>query len=120
MSYHREGVQGGGVGGFAKGSPEVVLGIKTSIGVNAAEYFHIVKTSRGIVKLIATFAKPAKAGIAPGNFTIQKLDLTINGSGKKYVTNPSTCTGSWPFSLTIADYFGQPSITARDLVACHV
>jgi hypothetical protein len=113
------GKDDGGFDGYAKGSPELVLWIKTSIGVNAVDYFHIVKTGGGTVKLIANAAKPAKAGIAPGNFTIQKLDLTVNGSGKKYVTNPHTCSGGWPFALTITNYFGQPSITARDVVACH-
>jgi hypothetical protein len=112
------GTDDSGLGGFKKGSPLLALYIKTSIGINTVDYFHIVKSSRGLT-LIARASKPATPGVAPGSFTLQQLDLTIAGSGKHaYMTAPSTCAGSWPFSLTIANWFGQPSVTAHDRVAC--
>ncbi len=112
------GVDDAGYAGFKKGSPLLALYIKTSIGITTVDYFHIVKSSRGLT-LISRSTKPAAPGIAPGVFTIRQLDLTIAGSGKHpYMTAPPSCTGSWPFSLTITNWFGQPSVTAGDRVAC--
>ena len=113
------GVDDGGYGGFPKGSRELILNIVTSIGVNSVEFFHVVKAAGGQVQLIARGAKPAMPGVAPGSLTLQSLDLTIASSSKKpYLSNPSTCPGSWPFSLAVTNWFGQPSITARDQVSC--
>ena len=112
------GVDDGGAGGFRKGSPVLILFVKTSIGVITSDYLHVVKSPTGVL-LTGGQAKPAKPGTVAGDITLQRLDLTISGSGKSaYITAPRTCTGSWPFSLTIRNWFGQPSITARDRVAC--
>lgn len=107
-----------GYGGEPKGSPSLILYFQTSIGIKTSFYFHIFKSAGG-TKLIGTLTKPSKPGHAPGSFSIQQLDLTLTGSGSKpYMTNPGTCRGSWPFSLTLTNYFNQPSITARSKVAC--
>lgn len=114
------GVDDGGYAGYHKGSRELILYVKTTLGVNSVAYFHIVKTPKGIFKLIANDTKPAQPGIVPGDITLQKLDLTIAGSAKRpFVIAPSVCTGKWGFALTIDNWFGQPSITARDKVACR-
>lgn len=114
------GVDDGGYAGFPKGSPLLILYIKTSIGVNNSNYFHIVKLADGRTRLTGTATKPAKPGVTPGSYTLQKLDLTLSGSGKKpYLNNPGSCSGSWPFSISITNWFGQPSITATDSVKCH-
>lgn len=114
------GVDDGGYGGYPKGSRIMLLYLKTSIGLSTTNYFHIVKTGNGSEMLVTNAPKPSKPGIAPGDFTLQTLDLSVSGSGRApYLTNPRTCTGSWPFSLTITDYFGQPSVTAGDRVQCH-
>lgn len=92
--------------------------IKTSIGVTTTDIFHVVKTPSG-EKLIANSSKPSTPGITPGTFTLRRLDLTISGTGKHpYITAPATCTGHWSFALTIRNWFGQPSVTARDRAAC--
>lgn len=107
-----------GYGGAPKGSPALILYFQTSIGIKTSFYFHIVKSGQ-ITKLIGALAKPSKPGKQPGSFSIQNLDLTLTRSGSKpYMTNPPTCKKSWPFSLTLTNYFNQPSITARSKVAC--
>ena len=112
------GVDDGGYGGSPKGSRELILYVKTAIGANTVDYFHLVRASDGQWQLVAGFVKPAKPGVAPG-FTVQRLDLTLASSSRKpYLSNPSTCSGSWPFSITVRNWFGQPSITARDQVNC--
>lgn len=112
-------VDDGAYGGFPKGSHELLLFVKTSIGVNTLNVFHAVRAASGRLQLIARTTKPTTPGVAPGSFTLQALDLTIDSSSKKpYMSNPGTCPGSWPFSLTITNWFGQPSITARDRVTC--
>ena len=105
--------------GFPKGSPVVILYIKTSIGLNATDFFHQSKKG-GHEVLTGTASPPSQPGIQPLNFTIQKLRLTLSRSSHKkpYITNPPACHGSWPFSLTITNYFGQPSVTAHDAVKC--
>ena len=113
------GVDDGGYGGSPKGSRELILYIKTAIGANTVNYFHLVKAAGGRWQLVARFLKPAKPGVTPGSFTVEKLDLTLAGSPTKpYLSNPGTCSGSWPFSITVTNWFGQPSITARDQVNC--
>jgi hypothetical protein len=113
------GVDDGGYAGFPKGSRELILYVKTSIGINAVEFFHAVKTADGGLQLVLKASKPATPGVAPGSFTLQSLDLTIASSSKKpYLSNPGTCPGSWPVSLMVTNWFGQPSITARDQVSC--
>ena len=112
------GVNDGGYAGYPKGSRELILYVKTTLGVNAVTYFHIVKV-RGVTKLIAKMTKPAQPGIVPGDVTLEKLDLVIPGSAQRpIVSAPKACSGSWGFALTINNWFGQPSITARDRVKC--
>jgi hypothetical protein len=114
------GIDDGGYGGYRRGSRELILYVKTSIGVNTTLAFHLVKTRSGVYKLVANETKPAKPGISPGTFTLQTLNLTLTGAGHKpYLTNPRTCTGSWTYSLTITNHFRQPSITAKDRVNCR-
>jgi hypothetical protein len=110
------GVDDGGVGGYAKGSPELILYVKTSIGVNTVDYLHIVKSPAGL-QLVGHAAKPTKPGVVAGDITLQRLDLTLS-AGKAYSTAPPTCSGSWLYTLTLRNWFGQPSITARDRVPC--
>lgn len=114
------GVDDGGYGGFPKGSPEIVLYVKTSLGVNATEYFHLVKHKDGSEMLTGTESRPARPGVQSGNFTLQDLKLTVHRSSrnKPYITNPPTCQRHWLFSLTTTNYFGQPPVTARDAVKC--
>jgi hypothetical protein len=113
------GVDDGGYGGFPKGSHELILYVKTSVGVNTVAYFHVAKAANGQLKLVAPFTKPAKPGLVPGIVTLQSLDLTIASSSKKpYLSNPGTCPGSWIYSITVTNWFNQPSITARDQVTC--
>lgn len=107
------GVDDSGAGGYPKGSPVVMLYVTTSIHVDATDYFHVVKKG-GSVELIANGTKPSKPGVAPGSFTIQTIDLSTFNAGK----NPPTCHGSWRFSLTTTNFFGQPSVTAPDSVKC--
>ena len=107
-----------GFGGFAKGSPELILYVKTTIGVNTVDYLHIVRTTAGI-KLIGVATKPKHRGIAPGDYTLQTFDLTVGTIGKRsWIKPPATCTGHWVFALTLTNFFGQPAITARDSVPC--
>ena len=106
--------------GYPKGSPELILYAQTSVGIKASFYFHIVKRSGG-TKLIGALSKPSKPGNQPGSFSIQKLVLTLTrgaGSTRAYMTNPSSCHGHWPFSLTLTNYFNQPSVTAKSNVSC--
>ena len=113
------GVDDNGYAGFPKGSGELILYFKTSIGVNESIYLHVVKGSAGSTELVYVVAKPSKPGVAPGTFTLQRLDLTLSGWGQKpYLTNPPTCSHSWPFSLTVTNYFGQPSVTSHYKVKC--
>ncbi len=114
------GIDDGGYGGYPRGSRLLIFYLQTSLGLNVTEFFHIVKMSGGSYALISKMVKPAKPGITPGTFSLQTVDLTLrNSANKPYFTNPSTCTGSWGFSLKITNYFGQPSITAQDLVNCR-
>lgn len=113
------GLDDGRYGGYPTGSRLLILYIKTSVGVNTSDYLHVVTTRAGVVKLVGNTAKPAKPGVGPGDITLQKLDLTVSGSGRKpYITNPRKCNGSWPVSITVTNWFGQPSITAHDSVKC--
>ncbi len=113
------GVDDKGYQGFPKGSGVLILYFRTSIKVNSSSYFHIDKSHAGGIELIQRLAKPKKPGIAPGFATIQRLDLTVSGSGAKpFISNPAHCSGSWPFSFTVENYFSQPSVTAHDQVKC--
>jgi hypothetical protein len=112
-------VDDGGQGGHPKGSPEIILYIKTSVGFDTTEVLHLVKKDGGEI-LTGTSTPPTKPGTQPGSFTIQKLKLRVSGSSAKkaYITNPPTCHKSWLFTLTTTNYFGQPSVTAHDAVKC--
>jgi hypothetical protein len=112
-------VDDGGFGGYPKGSPEVMLDIATSLGIGLSEPLHIV-VSGGRVELIVNLPRASAPGPHPGDFTLQRLNLTLAGPRRKpYIVNPPTCPGSWPFSLTIRNWFGPPPITARDRVSCR-
>ncbi len=58
---------------------------------------------------------------------VDLASLSIPASGMNFsasvvptsITNPRRCNGSWPFALTVTNWFGQPSITAHDQVKCH-
>jgi hypothetical protein len=112
------GVDDGGAGGYGKGKPVVILWVKTTIGVNVIDYFHVVKAG-GTLELIGKNTKPSHPGFVAGDFTLQTLDLTSTGNASAYFNNPPKCTGSWGFALTLTNFFGQPPITAPDKVACR-
>jgi hypothetical protein len=106
--------------GQPKGTRNLILWVKTSIGLKVAVPFRVLRGPGGRVELRATFAKPSHPGISPGSVTIQTATLVVSGSGKRsYITNPAVCSGSWPFTLTVTNYFHQPSITARHRVNCQ-
>lgn len=105
--------------GQPKGTRNLVLWVKTSIGVTQAVPFRVLHLGGHRIALRATFKKPATPGVSPGSFTIQTVSLSITGHGRKsFIADPPSCTGSWPFALTVINYFSQPSITAHDRVKC--
>lgn len=108
-----------GYGGYPKGSRMLIIIVKTSIGLTVPEFLHATKAPDGSPESVGKSNKPSKPGIAPGDITLQKLDLTIGGPHSAYLMDPPTCGGSWTFSLTSTNYFGQPSITATDTVKCN-
>jgi hypothetical protein len=109
-----------GAGGEPKGTRNVLFYAQTSIGANSIIAFRISKLRDGQMKLVAKFTKPTSPGITPGSFTIEKVDVTIRGSGRKaYMTNPPRCSGGWTFAMTLTNYFGQPSVTAHDRARCR-
>lgn len=106
--------------GQPKGTRNLILWVKTSIGLKIAVPFRVLKGPGGRVELRTTLPKPSHPGLAPGFGTLQTVTLAVSGSGKRsYITNPAVCSGSWPFSLTVTNYFHQPSITARHRVDCQ-
>ena len=106
--------------GQPKGTRNLILWAKTSIGVNAGYPFRILNGRRGQVELQTRLQKPKVPGVSPGSFTIQSVTLSISHSGRKsFITNPPSCSGGWPFSLKVVNYFNQPSITAHDRVSCR-
>ena len=105
--------------GQPKGTRNLILWVKTSIGVNEANPFRILTGKGGRVELQARLPKPKAPGVTPGSFTIQTITLSVSHFGAKpFITNPPSCPGSWPFSLRVVNYFHQPSITAHDRVKC--
>lgn len=112
------GVDDSGVGGYPRGSPVLLLYVRTTIGVNQTDFFHVV-TRGGGLELIGRSTKPSHPGIVPGDFTLQTLDLTSTASPSAYFRNPPKCSGSWRFALTLTNFFGQPPITAPDTVGCR-
>lgn len=106
--------------GQPKGTRNLILWVKPSIGPNVAVPFRVLKGPGGRGELRATFTKPSQPGILPGSVTLQTVTLSVSGSGKgSYITNPAVCQGAWAYSVTVANYFGQPSVTARDQVTCR-
>ena len=106
--------------GQPRGTRNLVLWIKTSIGITVTVPFRVLTGPRGRTELRAKFTKPKQPGVSPGSFTIEQAILSLTGSGRgSYITNPPTCMGNWPFSLTIVNYFNQPPITAHDRVSCR-
>ncbi len=114
------GVNDNGSGGHPKGARAVFLYAQTSIHVNSTLAFYIHKSPSGGVTLIENVAKPKKPGVTPGSFTIQHVKLSVSGgtAAKPYLSNVTSCHGSWPFSFTIQNWFSQPPITARAKVKC--
>jgi len=114
------GVNDNGSGGHPKGSRAVFFYAQTSIHVNATLVFYISKSSSGGTTLIETMPKPKKPGVTPGSFTIQHVALSVSGgtAKKPYLSNVTSCPGSWPFAFTIQNWFNKPSITAHDKVKC--
>jgi hypothetical protein len=105
--------------GQPKGTRNLILWVKTSLGVNQAIPFRVIMRGRR-EKLRATFTKPSRPGVTPGSFTVQTVTLSTRGSGKRsFITNPATCTRSWQFALNVVNYFNQPPITATDSVRCQ-
>ena len=100
------------------GGVVLFLYVKTTIGLDVTDFFHVVKTGGGL-ELIGRNTKPSHSGFVPGNFTLQTLDLTSVASPSAYFSNPPKCTRSWRFALTLTNFFGQPSITAPDNVRCR-
>lgn len=106
--------------GQPRGTRNLVLWVKPSLGVNQAIAFRVLKSVGGHEALRATFTKPTHPGVTPGSFTIQTVTLSTRGSGKaSYITNPLACSGSWQFALKIVNYFNQPPVTAHDGVKCQ-
>lgn len=108
--------------GQPKGTRNLLFFARTSIGANATLAFRVSRLRGGRVKLSTQQPKPSHPGLAPGDFSLQKVDITITGSRgerRPFVTNPPTCAGGWPFTMTISNYFGQPSVTAADRVRCR-
>lgn len=60
------GKDDGRFGGFAKDSPELILDVKTSIGVNVTDFFHVVKTAKGNLELIWYLDQAGQARDRPG------------------------------------------------------
>ncbi len=114
------GVDDSGAEGFPKGSPVLFLYVATSLGLNETLPFHVVTAPGGATELLTTVTKPAKPGVQPGSFTIRTIDLRVSGSGRaNYLSDPRSCRGSWPFALTVKNFFGKPSVTAKDTVKCR-
>lgn len=106
--------------GQPKGTQNLILWWTNSSGVNQAIPFRVLKGAGGRAELQATFAKPSQPGVSPDSITIETVVLSLSGSGKRsFITNPAMCSRSWLFTVTIVNYFGQPSITAQDRVKCH-
>jgi hypothetical protein len=105
--------------GQPRGTRNLILWAKTSIGVNAGYPFRVLKGRGGRVALRTKLPKPKTPGVSPGSFTIQTVTLSISHFGRRpFITNPPSCHRSWPFSLTVVNWFNQPSITAHDRVKC--
>jgi hypothetical protein len=70
--------------------------------------------------LVENMTKPKKPGVTPGSFTIEHVKLSVSAgtAAKPYLSDVTSCHGSWPFSFTIKNWFNQPSITAHDKVRC--
>lgn len=115
------GVNDRGYAGHRKGSRNIFLYARTSVGVSGVLTFYIVKTPGGGTKLVAQLPKPAKPGVTPGSYTIQTTNLSISGgsASKPYLTDPPSCRGSWLFSFRNDNWFNQPSVTAHDRVMCR-
>ncbi len=111
------GIDDSGTGGSPKGSPELILYVKTTIGATATDVLHVVN-AHGRLQLVVRPPKPSKPGRTPGSYTVQSFNLTIGIANKPFLSNPRTCTGDWAFALTLINWFNQPSITARDAVKC--
>jgi hypothetical protein len=106
--------------GQPKGTRNLILWVKTSIGVNQAFPFRVLKAAGHRVELQARLKKPKQRGVTPGTFTIQTVVLSVTGSGRRsFITDPPSCASSWRFSLKVVNYFNQPPITAHDRVKCR-
>jgi hypothetical protein len=106
--------------GQPKGTRNLILWVKTSLGVSAGYPFRVLKGKGGQVELQVKLQKPKTPGVSPGSFTIQTVDLSISHSGRKpFIVDPPSCRGSWPFTLKVSNYFNQPPITAHDRVKCR-
>ena len=106
--------------GQPKGTRNLILWAKTSVGVNAGYPFRIIKGRGGRMELQTKLEKRKAPGVSPGSFTIQSVTLTMSHTGKRpFITNPPTCPGGWRFSLTVVNYFKQPPITAHDRAKCR-
>jgi hypothetical protein len=114
------GINDNGSGGHAKGSRAVFLYAQTSIHVNTTLPFYIQKSASGGTTLVENMAKPKKPGVTPGSFTIEHVKLSVSAgtAAKPYLSDVTSCHGSWPFSFTIKNWFNRPSITAHDKVTC--
>ena len=110
-----------GENGQPKGTHNLTLFITTSIGIKTTFPFRVEKTGNGRVKLVGQQPKPSKPGYTPGNFSLQRVQLTVHAKTKKsFITNPPTCTKKgWLYTFTITNYFGQKSITAKHRQHCH-
>jgi hypothetical protein len=114
------GVNDNGSGGHPKGAQALFLYVQTSVHVNVTDVFYIHRSPNGGTTLIASVSKPKKPGVTPGSFTIQHIKLSVSAgtAAKPYLSDATSCPGSWPFSFTIDNWFNQPSVTAHDKVAC--
>ncbi len=115
------GVNDRGYGGHPKGARTIFLYVQTSVHINVTDVFYIHKAPGGGTKLVADVTKPKKPGVTPGSFTIKHIMLSVSGgtASKPYLSDVSKCSGSWPFSFTVNNWFNQPSVTAQDKVTCE-
>lgn len=94
------------------GTPALILEARTTIGVNTQLPFDILGR-----RLQLDFNEPGVGTQQPFHIQKVKLGIPVEKGKKPYVTAPRTCTGSWPFAMTITNYDG-PSITAKHAVRC--
>jgi hypothetical protein len=85
--------------------------------VTGGELYRMLMSGKTEYLDYATFAPPPHTISV---YTLRSADLTLQdaSTGKAYVNAPATCTGSWPFSFSISNWTGAPTIGASDKASC--